>query len=89
VYLVLVLEILKLKRWRQFQLRRENLARGKEVRDEEIDAEVARELETGDFEAGDVRAAVAREEGSDYGASSGADDIAPPAGRAGRFDRHR
>src|SRR5438045_1640204 len=49
VYLVLVLEILKLKRWRQFQLRREHLARGREVRDDEIDAQLARELETGEF----------------------------------------
>jgi UDP-GlcNAc:undecaprenyl-phosphate GlcNAc-1-phosphate transferase len=59
VYLVLVLEILKLKRWRQFQLKRETLAAGgPEPADTDVDARIARELETGEYEAADVRAAV-------------------------------
>jgi UDP-GlcNAc:undecaprenyl-phosphate/decaprenyl-phosphate GlcNAc-1-phosphate transferase len=63
VYLVFVLEILKLKRWRQFQLRREHIAQGEPPpEDAEIDAQLARELETGEFEAAQVRAAVEREE---------------------------
>ena len=61
IYLVLVLEILKLKRWRQFQLKRENLAHGQPPPgDSEVDAQLAHELETGEFEAVDVRAAVRR-----------------------------
>jgi UDP-GlcNAc:undecaprenyl-phosphate/decaprenyl-phosphate GlcNAc-1-phosphate transferase len=43
VYLVLVLEILKFKRWRERQLRRRALSQ------EEIEAEIAREVETGEF----------------------------------------
>jgi UDP-GlcNAc:undecaprenyl-phosphate/decaprenyl-phosphate GlcNAc-1-phosphate transferase len=59
IYLVLVLEILKLKRWRQFQLKREKLAQGEPPPvDTEVDAQLARELETGEFEAADVRAAA-------------------------------
>jgi UDP-GlcNAc:undecaprenyl-phosphate GlcNAc-1-phosphate transferase len=51
VYLVLVLEILKLKRFRQFQARRASMAEGKpEPTDAEIDSRVAHELETGEFE---------------------------------------
>src|SRR5919199_1373801 len=61
VYLVLVLEILKLKRWRQFQLRREHLAHGEPPPAEaEVDARLARELETGEFEAVD-RETIERE----------------------------
>ena len=63
VYLVLVLEILKLKRFRQFQLRREKMALGEPPpADAEVDAQLAHELETGEFEAADVRAAVEREQ---------------------------
>ena len=52
LYLVYVLEILKLKRFRQFQLRSESeLAGAPEPAEAEIDAQVARELETGEFEA--------------------------------------
>jgi UDP-GlcNAc:undecaprenyl-phosphate GlcNAc-1-phosphate transferase len=52
VYLVLVLEILKLKRFRQFQARRASMARGEpEPAEAEIDTRVAHELETGEFEA--------------------------------------
>jgi UDP-GlcNAc:undecaprenyl-phosphate GlcNAc-1-phosphate transferase len=52
VYLVLVLEILKLKRFRQFQLRRAHMLRGEPPPEEaEVDASVAHELETGEFEA--------------------------------------
>src|SRR3954468_4473620 len=51
VYLVLVLEILKFKRWRQFQLRRMSQAHGEPPPAEsEVDAQLARELETGEFE---------------------------------------
>jgi UDP-GlcNAc:undecaprenyl-phosphate GlcNAc-1-phosphate transferase len=51
VYLVLVLEILKLKRFRQFQLRREHALHGEAPPDRlEVEARVARELETGEFE---------------------------------------
>jgi UDP-GlcNAc:undecaprenyl-phosphate GlcNAc-1-phosphate transferase len=51
LYLVLVLEILKLKRFRQFQLRREHTLRGEPPPGEaEVDAGVAHELETGEFE---------------------------------------
>jgi UDP-GlcNAc:undecaprenyl-phosphate GlcNAc-1-phosphate transferase len=56
VYLVLVLEILKLKRFRQFQLRRQSTLHGRPPPpDAEVDAALARELETGEFEAADVR----------------------------------
>jgi UDP-GlcNAc:undecaprenyl-phosphate GlcNAc-1-phosphate transferase len=51
VYLVLVLEILKLKRFREFQARRASMARGEpEPAEAEIDARVEHELETGEFE---------------------------------------
>ena len=52
IYLVYVLEILKLKRFRQFQLRNESTLAGMpEPAEEEINAQVAHELETGEFEA--------------------------------------
>jgi UDP-GlcNAc:undecaprenyl-phosphate GlcNAc-1-phosphate transferase len=52
VYLVLVLEILKLKRWREFQLRRSSTLAGEpEPAEAEVNARVAHELETGEFEA--------------------------------------
>src|SRR3954467_6364824 len=59
IYLVLVLEILKLKRWRQFQMKREKQASGEPPpADTEVDAQLARDLETGEFEAAQVRAAA-------------------------------
>jgi UDP-GlcNAc:undecaprenyl-phosphate/decaprenyl-phosphate GlcNAc-1-phosphate transferase len=55
VYLVLVLEILKLKRFRQFQLRRVRMLEGEPPPAEaEVDAGVAHELETGEFEIADL-----------------------------------
>jgi UDP-GlcNAc:undecaprenyl-phosphate/decaprenyl-phosphate GlcNAc-1-phosphate transferase len=55
LYLVLVLEILKLKRFRQFQLRRTRMLEGEPPPVEaEVDAGVARELETGEFEIADL-----------------------------------
>jgi UDP-GlcNAc:undecaprenyl-phosphate GlcNAc-1-phosphate transferase len=55
VYLVLVLEILKLKRFRQFQLKRQSTLEGRPPpADADVDASVAHELETGEFEAIDV-----------------------------------
>jgi UDP-GlcNAc:undecaprenyl-phosphate GlcNAc-1-phosphate transferase len=55
VYLVLVLEILKLKRFRQFQLRRTRMLEGEPPPAEaEVDAGVAHELETGEFEIADL-----------------------------------
>jgi UDP-GlcNAc:undecaprenyl-phosphate GlcNAc-1-phosphate transferase len=52
IYLVLVLEILKLRRWREFQLRRANTLAGEPEPDRsDVDARVAHELETGEFEA--------------------------------------
>jgi UDP-GlcNAc:undecaprenyl-phosphate/decaprenyl-phosphate GlcNAc-1-phosphate transferase len=58
VYLVLVLEILKLKRWRQFQMRRSSMAHGEmPPAEQEVDAKLAHELETGEFEAVDLDAA--------------------------------
>jgi UDP-GlcNAc:undecaprenyl-phosphate GlcNAc-1-phosphate transferase len=52
VYLVLVLEILKLRRFRALQLRRARTAHGEVApADAEVDAEVAHELETGEFDA--------------------------------------
>lgn len=52
VYLVVVLEILKLKRFRQFQLRHARSLKGEPPpADEDVDAKVAHELETGEFEA--------------------------------------
>ena len=45
VYLVYVLEILKLKRFRTWQLRRTD----PDTSEHEIDEEVERELETGEF----------------------------------------
>jgi UDP-GlcNAc:undecaprenyl-phosphate GlcNAc-1-phosphate transferase len=81
MYLVLVLEILKLKRFRQFQLKRENLAQGQPPPpDTEIEAQLARELETGEFEAVDVRAAVRR--GAGDGAAGGSRS-APGTGSPG------
>ena len=52
VYLVLVLEILKLKRFRQFQLRREHAAAGRAAarRGARSTRGVAHELETGEFD---------------------------------------
>ena len=47
VYLVLVLEILKLRRLRAWQLRHAD----PDTTEHEIDAEVERELETGEFRA--------------------------------------
>jgi UDP-GlcNAc:undecaprenyl-phosphate/decaprenyl-phosphate GlcNAc-1-phosphate transferase len=68
IYLVLVLEILKLKRWRQFQLKREKLAYGEPPpADTEIDAQLARELETGEFEAAQVREAARAAREADAG----------------------
>jgi UDP-GlcNAc:undecaprenyl-phosphate GlcNAc-1-phosphate transferase len=58
VYLVIVLEILKLKRFRQFQARRASQAQGQPPPpEEEVDAQLAHELETGEFEAVDIEAA--------------------------------
>jgi len=52
IYLVLVLEILKLKRFREFQLRRASTLAGEpEPAASEVDSRVAHELETGEFEA--------------------------------------
>jgi hypothetical protein len=49
---VFVLEILKLKRFRQFQMRRESTLGGVPEPDErEVDTRVAHELETGEFQA--------------------------------------
>lgn len=51
IYLILVLEILKLKRWRRAQLDRSSRKQGMPTPDEaEIEAGVAHELETGEFE---------------------------------------
>src|SRR3954449_1740393 len=58
VYLVLVLEILKLKRFRQFQARRASMAEGAPSPDDaDVDAQLARELETGEYEVVDIEAA--------------------------------
>jgi UDP-GlcNAc:undecaprenyl-phosphate GlcNAc-1-phosphate transferase len=58
VYLVLVLEILKLKRFRQFQLRHSHLVTGEpQPTEAEVNARLAHELETGEFEAVDIEAA--------------------------------
>src|SRR4051812_47620998 len=58
VYLVLVLEILKLKRFRQFQMRRAHQVQGAPPpAEQEVNARLARELETGEFEAIDLEAA--------------------------------
>lgn len=55
VYLVLILEILKLKRLRGFRMRRAGALAGRaDVADHEVDAQVARDLETGEFEAVDA-----------------------------------
>jgi len=52
VYLVLVLEILKLKRWREFQLRRASALAGEPIPGEsQVREQVERELETGEFPA--------------------------------------
>jgi hypothetical protein len=45
VYLVVVLEILKFRRFRERQLRRQAYS------EDEIEEEIAREVETGEFEA--------------------------------------
>jgi len=55
IYLVLILEILKLKRVRGFRMRRTGALAGRpDVAEHEVDARVARELETGEFEAVDA-----------------------------------
>ncbi len=55
IYLVLVLEILKLKRVRGFRMRRTGALAGRaDVAEHEVDAHVARELETGEFEPVDA-----------------------------------
>jgi UDP-GlcNAc:undecaprenyl-phosphate GlcNAc-1-phosphate transferase len=70
VYLVFVLEILKLKRWRQFQLKRESELQGEPPPDDAaVDSQLARELETGEFEAADVRKARREAAEHDRGAS--------------------
>ena len=52
IYLVYVLEILKFRRFRERQLRREALDRGAEPPPREaLEREIAREVETGEFEA--------------------------------------
>jgi UDP-GlcNAc:undecaprenyl-phosphate GlcNAc-1-phosphate transferase len=52
VYLVYILEILKFRRFRERQLRREAMVRGATPPPEaEIEAEIAREVETGEFTA--------------------------------------
>ena len=52
IYLVLVLEILKLRRFREFQMRRESTLAGEpELTQQDMDSRIARELETGEFEA--------------------------------------
>jgi UDP-GlcNAc:undecaprenyl-phosphate/decaprenyl-phosphate GlcNAc-1-phosphate transferase len=52
VYLVYILEILKFRRFRERQLRREALVRGAEPPPAaHIEAEIAREVETGEFTA--------------------------------------
>ncbi len=62
VYLVVVLEILKLRRFRQFQARRETMARGEAPpADADVDAQLAHELETGEYEVGEMRAALDRD----------------------------
>ncbi|MEA2217356.1 MAG: UDP-GlcNAc:undecaprenyl-phosphate/decaprenyl-phosphate GlcNAc-phosphate transferase, partial [Solirubrobacteraceae bacterium] len=71
IYLVFVLEILKLKRFRQYQLKRESMVAGRpEPGDEEVDARLRRELETGEYEAGEVRAAVRAAEQREEGPGS-------------------
>jgi UDP-GlcNAc:undecaprenyl-phosphate/decaprenyl-phosphate GlcNAc-1-phosphate transferase len=58
IYLVVVLEILKLKRFRQLQLRRTSMLQGQLPPEEaEVDERVARELETGEFEVIDLEQA--------------------------------
>ena len=53
---MLVLEILKLKRFRQFQLRRASTLAGEpEPAESEVDTRVAHELETGEFEVVQIR----------------------------------
>jgi UDP-GlcNAc:undecaprenyl-phosphate/decaprenyl-phosphate GlcNAc-1-phosphate transferase len=52
LYLVLVLEILKFRRFRERQLRREAVAHGEPPpSEEEIEEEIVKEVETGEFEA--------------------------------------
>jgi UDP-GlcNAc:undecaprenyl-phosphate GlcNAc-1-phosphate transferase len=51
VYLVYVLEILKFRRFRERQLRRAAAAAGAPASRAEIEEEIAREVETGEFEA--------------------------------------
>jgi UDP-GlcNAc:undecaprenyl-phosphate GlcNAc-1-phosphate transferase len=52
VYLVYILEILKFRRFRERQLRREAIVRGGEPPPaEQIEAEIAREVQTGEFTA--------------------------------------
>jgi UDP-GlcNAc:undecaprenyl-phosphate GlcNAc-1-phosphate transferase len=68
VYLVLVLEILKLRRFREFQLRRAHMLQGEPPPAEaEVDATVAHELETGEFEAVDLRGARDEQAGDSRG----------------------
>src|SRR5947199_2735412 len=88
VYLVLVLEILKLKRWRQFQLKREKLASGQPPADDrEVDAQLARDLETGEFDSADIRAAVKQTRGGgEAGAGAGLGEPGESGGAGGPAD---
>ena len=52
VYLVIVLEILKFRRFREREIQRQvETGEMPVLTQEEIDAEIAREVETGEFEA--------------------------------------
>jgi UDP-GlcNAc:undecaprenyl-phosphate GlcNAc-1-phosphate transferase len=56
VYLVIVLEILKFRRLREVQLRRQaETGDIPALSEREIEAEIAREVETGEFETVDRR----------------------------------
>jgi UDP-GlcNAc:undecaprenyl-phosphate GlcNAc-1-phosphate transferase len=61
VYLVLVLEILKLKRFRAYRMRKAGALEGRPtVAEQEVDAQVARDLETGEFPAVETPAGPGR-----------------------------
>jgi len=64
VYLVLVLEILKLKRFRAHRMRKAGALEGRPtVAEHEVDAQVARDLETGEFPAVDTEPGGVRRRG--------------------------
>jgi UDP-GlcNAc:undecaprenyl-phosphate/decaprenyl-phosphate GlcNAc-1-phosphate transferase len=80
VYLVIVLEILKFKRFRERELRRQvETGEIAALSEREIETEVEREVETGEFEA--VRRPETMDGSAEHPAPRSETDARPPAPR--------